>query len=610
MRFLKKYMAFIALIALLFSSCSKDETANVDGDVADNAASIYFGPVLADLENQISRQQEQDVPECSTDDPAYAQIILTYGDDDTPVEVVVEILQDDQGLFTAYDEALEIPIPSGETTVSVTLTDFVVWNDVDGAPGMPIWVAPKEGSEYATFVSDPLSNTFSLRAGSKNYVNVDVICFDDRDVNLYGYQFFDINPVPLYEFCVFANYCTDAGRHYTADYSFALYTYDAEAEDGKGDMIYSDLSPNTGNDDGTFWADPLCVAIPGPGDLGADEPYLVFEATLSNWADYYTAEDDDVTVITETLTWNMIGELLNRDGNDETTNYWHIFFNCADDDVPVCDLDDPDADCDNDGIQNGQDNCPQIANEDQADFDEDGIGDVCDPDIDNDGVPNAEDECDNEVPVVDENGDGCEDEDTGCDPEDATADCDNDGVPNGEDNCPAISNSDQADFDGDDIGDACDPDIDNDGVPNAEDDCDFEVPVVDEDGDGCEDETGDPDFTCDFSKAFSDCYLVEFDQSEETRNEFELYDIMVDGVPDPVGAISISTDGNGDVNISYQVVAPYEIDDIGVILDDGTEDCSNENLIGTEAANAGNLIYQGDYSEQTNVQILIHVCPI
>ncbi|QYA25999.1 hypothetical protein G3I01_10895 [Gramella sp. MT6] len=490
MRLLKNYMAFFALIALLFSSCSKDETVNVDGDVADNAASIYFGPVLADLGNQFSRQQEQDIPECSTDDPAYAQIKLTYGEDDTPVEVVVEILQDDQGLFTAYDDALEIPIPSGETTVSVTLTDFVVWNDVDGAPGMPIWVAPKEGSEYAQFVSDPLSNTFNLRAGSKNYVNVDVICFDDRDVNLYGYQFFDINPVPLYEFCVFANYCTDAGRHYTADYTFAIYEYDAEAEDGKGEMIYEGLSPETGNDDGTYWADPLCVVIPGPGDVASDQPYLVFEATLSDWDGYYTAEEDDESVITETLSWDMIQMLFDEDGSDETTEYWHIFFNCASDDGPVCDINDPEADCDNDGIPNGEDNCPQTSNEDQADFDEDGLGDVCDPDIDNDGVPNDEDDCDMQVPDVDEDGDGCEDIDPGCDPEDAAADCDNDGIPNGEDNCPAISNSDQADFDEDGMGDACDPDIDNDGVPNAEDDCDFEVPVVDEDGDGCEDEAG------------------------------------------------------------------------------------------------------------------------
>jgi hypothetical protein len=39
------------------------------------------------------------------------------------------------------------------------------------------------------------------------------------------------------------------------------------------------------------------------------------------------------------------------------------------------------------------------------------------------------------------------------------------------DNCAAVANLDQADLDGDDIGDACDPDVDGDGVANVPDNC-------------------------------------------------------------------------------------------------------------------------------------------
>lgn len=48
-------------------------------------------------------------------------------------------------------------------------------------------------------------------------------------------------------------------------------------------------------------------------------------------------------------------------------------------------------DNDGDGVRNGIDNCDNVVNPDQANFDGDADGDVCDPDIDNDGILNEND---------------------------------------------------------------------------------------------------------------------------------------------------------------------------------------------------------------------------
>ncbi|MCH2348818.1 MAG: thrombospondin type 3 repeat-containing protein, partial [Candidatus Poseidoniales archaeon] len=51
------------------------------------------------------------------------------------------------------------------------------------------------------------------------------------------------------------------------------------------------------------------------------------------------------------------------------------------------------VDSDRDGIYNWSDNCPDVANPEQLDFDGDTLGDPCDYDVDADGILNHEDDC-------------------------------------------------------------------------------------------------------------------------------------------------------------------------------------------------------------------------
>jgi len=107
-------------------------------------------------------------------------------------------------------------------------------------------------------------------------------------------------------------------------------------------------------------------------------------------------------------------------------------------------------DDDNDGIDDGSDNCPLIGNADQLDTDSDGLGDACDTDDDDDGIGDGPDNCPliGNADQLDTDSDGLGD---ACDTDD-----DDDGIVDGSDNCPLIGNADQLDTDSDGLGDACD----------------------------------------------------------------------------------------------------------------------------------------------------------
>ena len=147
------------------------------------------------------------------------------------------------------------------------------------------------------------------------------------------------------------------------------------------------------------------------------------------------------------------------------------------DDSDMCPTDPNNADTDNDGVCDVDDVCigdNTSGNTDGDEFCDD--SDLCptDPnneDADDDGLCDVDDVCIGDNTTGDIDGDQiCDDLDL-CFGNDATGDTDDDLVCDDSDNCPNDANADQADADGDTIGDVCEADSDQDGTINDEDNC-------------------------------------------------------------------------------------------------------------------------------------------
>ncbi len=165
----------------------------------------------------------------------------------------------------------------------------------------------------------------------------------------------------------------------------------------------------------------------------------------------------------------------------------------SNDDEELFGTDKFDADSDDDGVQDGTDNCRLTANPTQLNTNGDGQGDACDNDADGDGLTNSEeDDYGTNRLLADTDGDGLGDLteiNLGSNP--LTTDSDGDGVQDGADNCPVNANADQINTDADDLGDACDADDDNDGVADDSDNCPLTANTDQENTDAPDDEDGD-----------------------------------------------------------------------------------------------------------------------
>ncbi|UZH55560.1 hypothetical protein JRG66_01295 [Salinimicrobium tongyeongense] len=319
MKNFKISIAWLAMLALVFTSCSKEEAGVVSDDP--ETVQLTFGALL----NSFNQQNRQSEAECRDGvDPAYVILGGTTSEDAEPgtYELFEVGLVNNNGSWeTTYSEDLELPAGT------YYLQHFAVYDSNDQV----LWVAPREGGAFADEVGDALPLQVNLVAGTKPYIDVDVLCYYAREEAAYGYPFFDFDVIEVENsYCVFVNYCDDeTGRDYPAYFTIDVYS---DATMTQEVSISNDTNTITMAGE---WpsASVLCFALP---DLGDDTYYA--RVTVLNHDDLdYTADDSDYYDFV--ITQESIEAL-----ETQVPAYHHIRFECDDDpngggEDEVCDID-------------------------------------------------------------------------------------------------------------------------------------------------------------------------------------------------------------------------------------------------------------------------------
>lgn len=340
MKNFKIYFAYVALLAMVITSCSKEDSQRSPGEIPEGeVSSLSFEVYLEDFQNQRAAQTknhilgEGEVPSCENEDtePSFIRAVIAIGDanstnyvddgDGSNSEAVdIDIIpvgdndNDGDGManWLTYEEDF-LELTQGEYTL--------LYFDVRNSSGDVLYIAPTSEDTYGpanfeNFVESPLPHTINLEEGTKHYDSVEVLCYDEAFAEEYGYLFFDFEMLPLQYICIFGNECDEVGRHYPSNFRVKIWEYPSQSDLGDLSFDDDDTFVNTTNE--ATWeggvvtqADPLCIPLPDrPGQMFYGEVWTIDsdgEETLIRRGDFSSEQIDQL-----------------YDVETDTYNYWHF----------------------------------------------------------------------------------------------------------------------------------------------------------------------------------------------------------------------------------------------------------------------------------------------
>jgi hypothetical protein len=370
MKKFKYWAAYLVVLTMIFTSCSKDGNDVATDLTGQDKLQLQFGTLLNDFnKSRLTKDHTDDVidydtpVDCNEGVPTVVLVALrdqsSFADPDDPNNLGPWVAFQDGDAGQFIEVGVKDNNGSWETTYSpdleldegdYRLEYFIVLDEL----GHVLWVAPRTGGNFAPFVPNPLPYDFFLDAGSKPYISVDVLCFDTRQEEAYGYPFFDINLIRRDNtYCIFVNYCDEeTGREYPAKFMVDAWIGDGPGPDPDTPIV---LDPNMNMITAGVNSPKASVFCHNLPPLANDDDTYYFEIRLlEDPLLGYVLENEVLRTFTVTY-----GE-VKAQGEGLNPRFNHLFIDCEGDQqedpcIPLGPEDDEDGDGRSDTIGQGTD---------------------------------------------------------------------------------------------------------------------------------------------------------------------------------------------------------------------------------------------------------------